>query len=351
MGSGNINSPTEITDTLDRSQRGPVRRALFEAKRWFLLDANRWSVVAVLTVATFFLTVAVGTFGPVSVQRFLSRGISPASALVELLKAIVSIVTIVLSINQLVLSPELGPVSDQRERFQDTMELRERSEDLLDETVSPLAPGQFLDDMVSALRRRAVEVGETVDGSSELQGNVAGFVRDLLDDAEGVEEELSGAKFGDFEAVPAVMDFDTSGKLRDLRRIQREYGDELTDEEVEALSEMVDAIELFVSARAYLKTTYIRTEFINFSRALLYVGFPSLLLTYFAAQIYDSGVFPGQTLGIENQLWFVAGAIAVALVPFVTLISYIARLATVSQSTLFIGPFVAGSERHADDEE
>ena len=348
MDGTDLDSPTEISDTIQQPDRGPLRQTLFDVKRWLLIDADRWTVVGALTATTFLLTVVVGAFGPVSVQRFLTRGISPASVLVELLKTIVSVVTIVLSINQLVLSPELGPVSDQRERFRDTMELREQSEDLLAETVSPLSPGQFLDDMVSALQRRAVELGETVEGNPELQNDVANFVRGLLVDAEGVEEELAGATFGDFEAVPAVMDFDTSGKLRDLRRIQRTYDDRLTDEEVEALSEMVDAIELFATTRAYFKTTYIRTEFINFSRALLYLGTPSLLLTYFAAQIYDSAVFPGQTLGIENQLWFVAGAVTVSLVPFMTLISYIARLATVSQSTLFIGPFVAGSERTDD---
>jgi hypothetical protein len=54
-------------------------------------------------------------------------------------------------------------------------------------------------------------------------------------------------------------------------------------------------------------------------------------------------------LGVENRLWFVSGAATVALLPFMTLISYISRLATVSQSTLFIGPFVAGSEQHAEE--
>lgn len=349
MDGTDFDSPTEISDTIREPERGAFRQALFDLKRWVLLDADRWTVVGLLAGTTFLLTVIVGTFGPVSTHRFLTRGISPATALVELLKTIVSVVTIVLSVNQLVLSPELGPVSDQRERLEDTMELREQSEELLAETVSPLSPGQFLDDLMSALRRRAVELGETVDGNPELQDDVTDFVNDVLEDVAGVNEELAEATFGNFEAVPAVMDFDTSGKLRDVRRIQRTYDDRLTDEETDALSDMVDAIELFATARAYFKTTYIRTEFINFSRALLYLGFPSLLLTYFAAQIYDSGVFPGVTLGIENQLLFVAGAVTVSLIPVMTLVSYISRLATVSQSTLFIGPFVAGSERGGDD--
>ncbi|MFC7081671.1 hypothetical protein [Halorussus caseinilyticus] len=349
MTGADIDSPTEITDTIEQPDRGALRRALFDFKRWFLIDANRWFVVGLLAGATFVLTVVVGTFGPVSVQRFLSEGVSPGTTLVELLKTIVSVVTIVLSINQLVLSPELGPVSDQRGRLEDTMELRRRSEGLLDDTVSPLSPGQYLDDLVSALRDRATDLRADVTGGPELESEVDDFAENLAADAESVNEELADAKFGDFEAVAAVMDFDTSGKIRHLRRIRKEYADQLDDDEREALVETVNALELFVIARSYLKTTYIRTEFINFSRALLYVGLPSLLLAFWAAQTYDPGVFPGQTLGVENRLWFVSGAATVSLVPFVTLISYISRLATVSQSTLFIGPFVAGSEQHEEE--
>jgi len=346
MTGADVDSPTEITDTIEQPDRGAVRRALFDLKRWFLLDADRWFVVGLLAGSTFVLTVAVGTFGPVSAQRFLSRGVSPGTALVELLKTIVSVVTIVLSINQLVLSPELGPVSDQRSRLEDTMELRRRSEGLLDDTVSPLSPGQYLDDLVSALGERATDLQATVNGTPELEAEVADFAENLADDADGVDDELADAKFGEFEAVAAVMDFDTSGKIRHLRQIRKEYSEQLDDAEREALVETVNALELFVTARGYLKTTYVRTEFINFSRALLYVGLPSLLIAFWAAQIYDPGVFPGRTLGVENRLWFVSAAVTVALVPFVTLISYISRLATVSQSTLFIGPFVAGSEQH-----
>ncbi|WP_135824792.1 hypothetical protein [Halorussus ruber] len=346
---GDIDSPTEITDTIEKPDRGALRRALFDVKRWFLLDANRWVVVGLLGVGTFLLTVAVGTFGPVSVQRFLTRGVSPATALVELMKTVVSVVTIVLSINQLVLSPELGPVSDQRGRLEDTMGLRRRSEGLLDDTVSPLSPGQYLDDLVSALRDRASSLPDAIDGGPDLQSDLEAFARDLESDAGSVNDDLEDAKFGDFEAVAAAMNLDTSGKIRRLRLIRKEYEEQLNDEEREALVEMINAIELFVTARSYLKTTYIRTEFINFSRALLYVGLPSLLLAFYATQIYDPGVFPATTFGVENRLWFVSTAVTIALLPFVTLISYISRLATVSQSTLFIGPFVAGSEEHEED--
>lgn len=349
MTGANTESPTQITDTIHHSDRGPVRRALFAFKRWFLLDADRRLVVGILAGTTFLSTVLVGTFGPVPARHFLARGVSPASALVELLKTIVPVVTIVLSINQLVLSPELGPVSDQRERFDDTMELRRESEGVLDESVTPLSPGEYLDELVSALRERALALSERVDGDARLESEVAELARDLVDDADRVNADLAGAEFGEFEAIAAIMNFDTSDKVQRLRRIRKVHADQLDDEERAALTEMTNALELFVTARGYLKTTYIRTEFINFSRALLYIGLPSILLALYAALIYDPGTLAGVTLGVEDKLWFVSAGITVSLVPFMTLISYISRLATVSQSTLFIGPFVAGAEREEAD--
>jgi len=249
MPSSDIDSPTEISDTIETPDRGVLRRALFNLKRWLLLDANRWLVIGLLAAATFTLTVLVGTFGPVSAQRFLARGSSPATALVELMKTVVSVVTIVLAINELVLSPELGPVSDQRSRLEDTMKLRRQSEGLLDATVSPLAPSQYLDDLMSALREHAMELDEIIDGSPELTSEVAEFTQNVTAEADRVNEELADTKFGDFEVVAAVMDFNTSGKIQHLRLIRKEYSEELDDEETEALVEMGNALELFVTAR------------------------------------------------------------------------------------------------------
>lgn len=57
---------------------------------------------------------------------------------------------------------------------------------------------------MSALRERAVELGETVGGSPELASEVAEFTQNVTDDADGVNDELVDTKFGDFEAVAAV---------------------------------------------------------------------------------------------------------------------------------------------------
>jgi hypothetical protein len=46
----------------------------------------------------------------------------------------------------------------------------------------------------------------------------------------------------------------------------------------------------------------------------------------------------------------ISAAVTVSLIPFALLVAYVSRLATLSQSTLFLGPFVAGGPHgHAPD--
>ncbi len=327
----------DISDSVSDSLRNTLPgQFLGRGARWFLFDGNRWVVVLLLAGAIFAATVAVGTFGPVSVQRFLSRGVSPASALVEILKSIVAIVTIVLSINQLVISPQLGPVSDQREAFEDTMSLREEVERRLDLDVAPLSPAAFSRSLLVAVDEQARELREQARG--EQRDEIARFVDDLRAETETTVDRLDGTEFRKFEVVPATMNMDVSGRVQEARRL----ADEASESERRALLETVRRLKLFATARAYLKTAYIRSEYVSFSQALLLIGLPSLLAAFYATQIYDPGVFPGRTLGVENRLWFVSGALTVSLVPFAVLISYVSRLATLSQSTVFVGPFVAG---------
>lgn len=104
---------------------------------------------------------------------------------------------------------------------------------------------------------------------------------------------------------------------------------------------METLLKLFTVAREYLKTILIRSEYIGLSEALLYTGLPSIVITYSSAQLYEPTIFPGQLFGIDRQLLFVSGAVTVALMPLVVLIAYVFRLAALSRSTLFIGPFAA----------
>ncbi len=319
------------------------RRWLLEVKRWFLLDANRNLVTGLLLGTSFLVIVLAGTFGPVPVRSFLSEGISPGTVLVELLKSIVSVVVIVLSINQLVLSPGLGPVGEQRERYDQSIELREEVENLTGTIVSPSSPAAFLAVLLDNIIDQAKHINEisTKYGDPDLQERTDEVVTATVDEARDVSALLSSSRFGEFEVISASLRFAISEKVRTIREIQRTDDESFPDSLSEAFDEMDELLEFFTVTREYFKTIYIREEYVRLSEGLLYTGLPSIILTYCAAQIYTPTVFPGQLLGIEKQLLFVSGAVTVSLTPFALLMSYVFRLAALSRSTLFVGPFDA----------
>ncbi|MFC6825364.1 hypothetical protein [Halopelagius fulvigenes] len=332
--------------TFDAPPRNTAKRRLFRTKRWFLLDANRYAVALSLLSASFVAIVLIGSFGPVPVRAFLTEGVSPGTVLVELLKAIVSVVVIVLSINQLVLSPGLGPVGDQQERFDQSIDLRREVEDRVGMEVSPTSPAAFLAALLDAIddQARHLEEGASRTGDRAFERQTTAFTRRAIDEAESVSPLLSSGRFGKFDVISAALRFSISEKIWSIRRISKTHDDSFTDPVTEAFDEMRELLRQYTVAREYLKTVYIREEYIRLSEGLLYTGLPAIILTFCASQIYGPGVFPGQAFGIERRLLFVSGAVSVALAPFVLLISYVFRLAAMSRSTLFVGPFDAGKE-------
>ena len=330
----------------DASSGAPPRGPFERAERWFLLDANRWIVTALLLLGTFVAIVLVGTFGPVPVESFLTEGINPGAALVELLKTIVSVVVIVLSINQLVLSPGLGPAGNQRTRYEDAMDLRKRVEDHTGARVSPSSPARFFRVLAGEMLDRTDQLERTVEGADgALQREVETYATGVRTEGEYLHRTLGEDRFGAFEVIPTLMRFGISEKVRNLREIRERYDDRLAERHRAAIDELDDLLELFTIAREYIKTVYIRSEYIDLSQGLLYIGLPSLVVTYCAAQIYAPDAFRGTAFGVSTELLFVAGAVTVALAPFVLLIAYVFRLAALSRSTLFVGPFAAGVDK------
>lgn len=323
--------------------RDPASRRLLEVKRWFVLNGNRNVVAGLLLAASFTVLVLVGTFGPVPVDTFLREGISPGAALVELLKSIVAVVVIILSINQLVLSPGLGSVGDQQERFEQSITLRERVEDHTGTTVSPISPASFLVVLLDAIIEQADRIDERAARTDDrgFEERTAAFTNTVRNQASSVRGLLASDHFGRFDVIAAVLRFTISEKVNTVRGLQQADDESLPEPLSEALDEMIELLELFTVAREYLKNIYIREEYISLSEALLYTGLPAILVTYITAQMYTPSIFPGQLFGFEKQLLFVSGAVTIALVPFVLLVSYVFRLAALSRSTLFIGPFDA----------
>jgi hypothetical protein len=84
---------------------------------------------------------------------------------------------------------------------------------------------------------------------------------------------------------------------------------------------------------------------------MLYAALPALVVASAMVVYYDARALPGATLGISNDVLATSAAVTVASTPFVLLLSYILRIATVAKRTLAIGPFVLrGANRDGDSD-
>ncbi|WP_049987218.1 hypothetical protein [Halobellus rufus] len=358
--------PKDSDEPDDRMRR---RGEESRVKLWLLLESNRW-VVAGLVVVVFFLgTVAVATVIP---NRVLVTVDDPVETLFQaLVTSTITAVTLVVSINSLVLSQELGALGDQRERMEGAMSFRRDVESELGIDVAPATPSAFLRELVACIEERAADLSATVESASgdgalgaDLTERLSEYADGLRNHASSVESELEGRQFGTFDVLSAALNFNYSWKIHEARQLRADvdadaaagesdeggesrgtddsdgtggHGSSVTD----ALDALVSALTLFGPTREHIKTLYFQWELVNLSRAMLYSAVPTLVIAINVLLFH--GVLQavsGSTLGIAHYVWIVAAATALTLAPFAILLSFVLRIGTVAKRTLSIGPFI-----------
>ncbi|VTT87376.1 unknown [Halorubrum sp. DM2] len=330
------NGSGETPDDSVRERAGRSR-----ATMWLLLDADRRLVAGLILAAVVSGLVAVGHLLPGAAES-LRGGDSVDTLFQGLLTATITGVTLVLTLNQLVLSQELGAVGDQRERMAGATEFRADAADVLGTGVSPAEPAAFLRELVAATGERAEAFRDAVDdrSGSELAAATAELTDAVTENADRTTADLEGARFGSFEVISAALGFNYSWKLVAARRIRERHADGLGETADAALDDLIEALRLFGPAREHFKTLYFQWELIDLSRQMLASAVPALLAAAAMVAFFDPTAYGGSVGGAQTVVVAVAVATAVSLVPFAILLAYILRIATVTKRTLSIGPFI-----------
>jgi len=319
-------------------------------KLWLLLDADRRLVTALLVGVVFAATLAAALVAPGAAETVRSTD-SIDTLFQALLTATITGVTLVLTLNQLVLSQELGAVGDQRDRMEEAMAFRDDAADAVDAPVAPARPAQFLRAFVQVAGDRARDLRAAVPEDTPLADDVDRLVDSLVGNAERVSADLEGAAFGEFEVVSAALDFNYSWKVFAARRIETEHDDALSAEAGEALDRLTEVLQLFGPAREHFKTLYFQWELIDLSRAILVAAVPALVVSTFMVAFFRPASVEGTVLGVDAVVLAVAVGATVALVPFLLLLAYVLRIATVTKHTLSIGPFILRETEEAAEVE
>jgi hypothetical protein len=353
-----------MTDTDDAPSDAMRRRgAESRLKLWILLEADRWAVAAGV-VAVFFLGVIFAA--AILPNRVIVASGDPVETLFQaLVTATITGVTLVVSINSLVLSQELGTLADQRDRIEGSMSFRKDVEDTLAIGVAPSTPAAFLGELLDAIEARAVGLAAATDSAGMDAGELSDYATNLRQHATAVSADLSDSQFGTFSVVSAVLNFNYSWKIREARRLRAALSEtaappadaeaESTRKVWESLDAIVDILTQFGAAREHIKTLYFQWELVDLSRAMLYSAVPAIVVAV-TILLFNGALstFSASTLGITHYVWLVALATSIALSPFAILLSFVLRIGTVAQRTLSIGPFILRATdegiRNPDDE-
>jgi len=310
-------------------------------KIWLLFRTNRFLLTAGFAAVVFLSFLALSVILEPSVSRQLTSDDTIETTFSTMVSAIITGTTLVVTISQLVLSQENGPLGDQRKRMSDAMDFRTYTKDLFGSAV-PADPSAFLGQLAEEIERRAEVVDRVVreTDDQELIDQTGEFVDSVHGNAEEVQNELDGAKFGTFDVLFAALNFNYGWKIYQVERISDEFGDTFDENQKLAFEELRSALAMFGPAREHIKTLYFQWALVDLSVYIIYAAIPALIVAGGMLTFVGSDTFTGTVLTIPTVTWVFSAAFTISLIPYLLFAAYILRIAPVAKRTLAIGPLI-----------
>lgn len=306
-------------------------------QRWLFFDANRWLVVAPIMVLVLAVHVALAWANVLDYRD--------TSTVTLLMSAYIAgnftLVTIVITVNQLVLSREFGKPHTLRARNEGIQEFRNDVEDAAGRSVSPADPEGFLRVIALALRDHGDRLRELAPGvrDPELADEFETYTSAVREEAERLIADLDDVEFGDFDILISLLFYRIAWQLQSTRRFRDAHGESLPKAAVELLDDTQTLLRLLNIARQYLQTLYMQRELARLSRLLLYVGLPALLVSTVTMLVYPAN--PGQLDRPALLQALVVVASSVAYAPLAILLAFVVRISTIVSRMAVLSPFIS----------
>lgn len=316
----------------------PTADRRFHIVRWILLEANRFAVVGALLSMVFVSLMVIGSLWTFEMQSLLEETSTVQLILDTLLNGIILLVSIVVSINAIVLSHEMTSIDREHDRIAGTIDFRQELGNLSKTGESPSDPAAFLELMARQIEQRARTLEEDVEGvEAAFAEDVRGFVTSIEEMVTHLDEiQSSGAQFG---VLWKGMEVDY-GPHADRSRALLSSHDNTNEQFQTEMDDLVDILELFAVGKEYFKTLYYQQEVSRLSQSLLVISLPAIVLNATTILAIDAGTLPDVwVFGLPPLQSFVFFAFSASLVPYLLLTSYMLRLSTVARQTSSGGVF------------
>ena len=340
-GSGDRAGSVDPMDSFG-AEIGERTNSLRRLQEWFLVDGDRLYVAAVCSVAVFLSLLILEAVGVVSFVN--DDSITRLAG--GMIAGTFSLVTLVVSINQLILSREFTAAGEARDQIDGVEQFRRDVATAASVPAAPAAPTKLLELIVATIHHRASTLEESVaDCEDGVRDPIARYVAGLEKSTERLDETLEHAQFGTVTAVSAAIAFDDSWQTYAGTHLRHRHADDLSEEATAAFDELLEALELFAIAQEHFKTTYLQRELTRFSQLTIYTGVPAILSAMLLGFIYAG--LTGATLSIAVLPYVASALIAVVVSPLALLVAYILRTATVTRRTASTGPMLPQKDPEA----
>ncbi|MFC7140774.1 hypothetical protein ACFQMA_13200 [Halosimplex aquaticum] len=298
-------------------------------RHWVFLDGNRLLITGLVCVCIFVLTrvlvaadlLAVGPRS--SVPTAFGSGVTAG---------VFTLITLTLTVNQLISSQVFGQPDSLRSRYEKGAEFHDSVSDLGTSGPAPVRGAEFiaaigtaLNDHVASLRERREAAGDAADDLGDLADRLDGYA----DEIERISEDMKPI---DVIAMIAGSDY---------ARLRNETLAVADDAALpEDLAADLDAVEELLGhlsvGRQYFKTLALQQELAQLSREIIYISVPTLLVAVYVPLLYRS---EGAAVPELTLPWLVSGAFAVVFAPLVLLVVRLLRISTVMRYTVSVAPF------------
>lgn len=248
-----------------------------------------------------------------------------------------SLVTIVVSVNQLILSQEFSSAGEFEDRFEDVLEFKRGVEDATGVPAAPIAPTPILELLAADIRYRASALADAIDGHDDRadRERITRFARRVETETDRIDETLDTGGVSVFDALRAAIRYDDAWQFYAARHLRNDTPS-LSPEAERAFDRLLDGLRLFSTAQAHFKTVYLERELTRFSQLTVYCGAPAIGAPVLIALLY--GGLGGATIQLTYHPYVISLLVTVVFVPVGLLISYILRTATLTRRTAATGP-------------
>ncbi|WP_254862089.1 hypothetical protein [Halovivax gelatinilyticus] len=317
---------------------GPVGRF----REWVLLDGARLYVATLLTVVVFVGLLVLESVGAIS----FTNDDSITRMAGGMIAGTFSLVTLVVSINQLILSREFTAAGEAESQLDGVESFRENIADLSGVPAAPASPARLLELLAETIDGRAHDLGDAVaDHDESVRTPVRRYAAGVSESADQVDARLEETAFGTFETLSVAVTFDDGWYRYAGLYLQREHADALSETAGNSLDDVLFGLRLFAIAQEHFKTTYLQRELTRFSQLTIVTGVPAILSAMLIGFLYAD--LTGPTVTIAALPVVVSALVAVVISPLALLVAYILRTTTVTRRTASTGPMLP--QKHPEE--